>query len=521
MRNIKVFKRNSIIWWLVTLVVTLSIISFYNYDVQKKLLLKQMQSDSKDIISSITAAIKRFQDIKSTMNLQKLVNDMSLDLDIFEFRYLEPDGVIRNSMFQDEIGRVHTGKSFMKTMQGDLPFGEFFFEVRDYVPVMAIYYPIKIKNELVGIIDLAVEVPPEVLKSNGDEDSVISHRKVDILNLLKAIEGSIKNSISIFRNTNIEDFLYKYVSSAENILQITVIDRTGHVVVSSNRSIIGKRFDMSRLKRKQIVELEGRPVYRMLTDGSVFGGDKNKQLILLIDAAPYKENEHRLLQTALITSIIALLIALFIARAIYRSAIRQSKEEKERLERLVKERTHEIELLSKTDSLTGLWNRGYLEEMLEIEFKRARRYRHDVSIAVVDLDHFKQINDTYGHMAGDEVLRQVSGHIKSCIRETDFVGRYGGEEIVVILPETDIKTARAIAEKIRETIEAHPVRFEGRSIKVTSSIGVSNLRPEHEDYHEVFSEADEALYEAKESGRNRVVVSKKAEAQERPDPFDD
>ena len=521
MKNVKAFGKNSVIWWLVALVVTLSAISFYNYDVQKKLLLKQMQSDSKDIVSSITAAIKRFQDIKSTMNLQKLVNDMSLDLDIFEFRYLEPDGVISNSMFQDEIGKVHTGKSFEKTMQGDLPFGEFFFEVRDYVPVMAIYYPIRNKNEIVGIVDLAVEVPEEVLENKGTESEVISHRKVDITNLLKAIEGSIKNSISIFRNTNIEDFLNKYVSSAENILQITVIDKSGEVVVSSNKEIIGKHFDIKKLQKKQIVELEGRPVYRMLTDGSVFGGDKSKQLILLIDAAPYKKNEHRLLQTALVTSIIALLIALFIARAIYRSAIRQSKEEKERLERLVKERTHEIELLSKTDGLTGLWNRRYLEEMLDIEFKRAKRYNHNVSIAVVDLDHFKHINDNYGHMAGDEVLRQVSNHIRSCIRETDFVGRYGGEEIVVILPETDIKTAHLIAEKIRETIEAHPVYFNGDTIKVTSSIGISNLRPEHKDYHEVFAEADEALYRAKESGRNRVVVFKKEEKEEESGPFDD
>ncbi|BBG65770.1 diguanylate cyclase/phosphodiesterase (GGDEF & EAL domains) with PAS/PAC sensor [Hydrogenimonas sp.] len=521
MKSLKVFNKNTIIWWLVTLVVTLSIISFYNYDVQKKILLKQMQSDAKDIVSSITAAIKRFQDIKSTMNLQKLVNDMSLDLDIFEFRYLEPDGIISNSMFQDEIGKIHSGKSFERTMQGDQPFGEFFFEVRDYVPVMAIYYPIRIRNELVGIIDLAVEVPPEVLRSGGEDNEVIEYRKVDILNLLKAIEGSIKNSISIFRNTNIEDFLNKYVSSAENILQITVIDSNGTVIVSSNKNIIGKQFDLNRLKSRQIVELNGRPVYRMLTDGSVFGGNKNKQLILLIDAAPYKENELRLLKTALITSIIALLIALFIARAIYRSAIRQSKEEKERLERLVKERTHEIELLSKTDSLTGLWNRGYLEEMLEIEFKRARRYGHNVSIAVVDLDHFKHINDNFGHMAGDEVLRQVSEHIRSCIRETDFVGRYGGEEIVVILPETDIKTAKVIAEKIRETIEANPVEFEGQTINVTSSIGVSNLRPEHKDYLEVFAEADEALYHAKENGRNMVVVSEKAEKREESGPFDD
>ncbi|WP_200764053.1 GGDEF domain-containing protein [Nitrosophilus alvini] len=511
MKNIKVFKKNSIIVWLVFLVVTLSAVSFYNYHIQKNILLKQMQSDAKDIVNSITAAIKRFHDIKSTMNLQKLVSDMSLGLDIFEFRYLKSDGVISNSMFEDEIGKIHDSKSFRKTMQGDMEFGKFFFETRDYVDVMAIYYPISMNNDLVGIIDLAVEVPQYALFGGQNPKSFLVNKQTDIMNLLKAIEGSIKNSISIFEETDIEDFLDRYVHSAENILQITVIDQNGTVVVSSNKELIGKRLSPVAFKNGQIAELNGRPVYRMLANEGILGGDENKKLMLLIDAAPYKKNEKRLLQTALITSAVALFIALFIARAIYRSAIEQSREEKERLERLVKERTKEIELLSKTDSLTGLWNRRYLEEMLEMEFKRARRYGHNISILIVDLDHFKHINDTYGHMAGDEVLRQVSERIHKSIRETDFVGRYGGEEIVVILPETDIKTAKIIADKIRHSIADKPVLFEEYTIKITASIGISNLQTEHKDYHEVFSEADEALYRAKKEGRNRVVVYKNRE----------
>lgn len=169
-------------------------------------------------------------------------------------------------------------------------------------------------------------------------------------------------------------------------------------------------------------------------------------------------------------------------------------------------RTKEIELLSQTDSLTGLWNRRHLEESLESEFKRAKRYNKELSIMIIDLDHFKYINDTYGHMAGDEVLREVSAAIKECQRETDFIGRYGGEEIVIILPETDLHTSSNIAETVRKTVESRPVEFEGEVINVTASIGVSSLRKEHENFAMLFSEADEALYNAKKLGRNRVEV---------------
>lgn len=270
--------------------------------------------------------------------------------------------------------------------------------------------------------------------------------------------------------------------------------------------MIGKKINEEKLKDKELIEFNGKPVYRMIVKDSIFGQHTHKKLLLLIDAAPYKENKKRLLNTALSTSLIALLIALFIARAIYTAAIKQSQEEKERLEKLVKERTKEIELLSKTDSLTGLWNRRYLEEMLELEFRRAKRYKHPVSILIVDLDHFKKINDTYGHLAGDEVLKESAKRILSTIRETDFVGRYGGEEIVVILPETKLDKAIKIAEKIKKAISKEPIKFNSKEIKVTASIGISQICPKHKDYFEAFSEADEALYRAKKNGRNRIEI---------------
>lgn len=500
------FKKYNIPIWLTVLVLTLSGLSFYNYSTQKNLLLEQMQSDAGDIVNSITAAMKRFHEIKSTMNLQRLMNEVSFGLEIFEFRYLEPDGIIRNSMFKQEIGHIHDVESFKKTMQGDIPLGDFFYEVRDYVPVMAIYYPIFSKKKLIGMIDLAVDITEYDTANNVDKEFSLLRRQVDIMNLLKSIEGSIHNSLAIYEETDFYDFLNRYVDSAENILQITVVDSEGDVVMSSNDGVMGGTFGKEELHPPKLIMIDGRPVYRMVTEKQSFIGDKPERLMLLIDAAPYMENEQRLLHTAQLTTAIALLFALFIARAIYFSALERSREEKERLERLVKERTHEIEMLSKTDALTGLWNRGYLEEMLDMEDKRARRYNHPLAILIIDLDHFKKVNDNFGHMAGDEVLRQASLRIKSRMRETDFVGRYGGEEIVVILPETTLETATEIAETIRMAIAESPVLSEGHSIDVTASIGISELRKEHQDHQQVFSEADEALYASKAKGRNCVTV---------------
>ncbi len=491
---------------LLILVLSISYLSFFNYESQKKLLLTQMKSDAGDIVNSITAAMIRFQDIKSTMNLQTLVNNVSFGLEIFEFRYLEPDGIIRNSMFKEEIGNIYTAKSFKQTMQGEKNLKEFFFETRDYVDVMAIYYPIYRNKSLIGMIDLAVDVSEYKKIEGSQENFALLRRQVDIMNLLQAIEGSIANSLEIFEKTDVDRFLHAYVHSAENIVQISLIDVNNTIRISSHPEMIGKKLNMRELPPPELVNIEDRLIYRTVVKSGLLDKSKDTQLMLLIDASPYAQNEQQLLQTALVTSAIALFFALVIARAIYYSALERSRSEKERLEQLVKERTHEIEVLSKTDALTGLWNRGYLEEMLEMEFKRAKRYGHDISIMIIDLDFFKRINDTYGHMAGDEVLRHISKRISDCVRETDFVGRYGGEEILVILPQTSLDAAQNIAEGIRVTIAQQPVIFESYTIEVTTSIGMSHLRQEHTDYLTVFAEADKALYFAKEQGRNRVVV---------------
>ncbi|MCW8955143.1 MAG: GGDEF domain-containing protein, partial [Sulfurimonas sp.] len=310
----------------------------------------------------------------------------------------------------------------------------------------------------------------------------------------------------ILTKTNINDFLYSYVKKSRHVRQISIIDNKQKVVASSDKLFLGRVLTGANSPSLGMNMIDGELKYLTIIDSFIDKDSSNMKLMLLTDASTYANHENKLLTTAASTSIIALLFALFTSRLIYYTAIEQSRKEKERLEHLVSIRTKEIELLSQTDALTGLWNRRHLEESLDIEFKRARRYNHDMSIMMIDLDHFKNINDTYGHMAGDEVLRQISTRIKECQRETDFIGRYGGEEIVVILPETDLETSAQIADSILKTIAAKPVKFESDSIPVTTSIGISCLRKEHSSYPMIFAEADEALYKAKENGRNRVEI---------------
>jgi len=165
----------------------------------------------------------------------------------------------------------------------------------------------------------------------------------------------------------------------------------------------------------------------------------------------------------------------------------------------------EIYRLTTIDGLTQVYNKRYFMETLEREIGRAQRYRRDLSLIIFDIDHFKKINDTYGHLAGDHVLKHLALVIKSRIRREDILSRYGGEEFAIILPEIDRHNAVQFAEKIRSLIDKALFKFEDTDIPVTISIGVATYLEELRDVNEFIKVADERLYEAKVQGRNRVV----------------
>ena len=159
--------------------------------------------------------------------------------------------------------------------------------------------------------------------------------------------------------------------------------------------------------------------------------------------------------------------------------------------------------MSVTDSLTNLFNRRHFDAEFDREFKRAKRYNNALSVAIIDIDFFKKINDTYGHLCGDYVLRECAYIIKENFRQTDIVFRYGGEEFAVILTETPQETAWVPLERLRKIIESHEFIFDNEVLKVTVSIGVSSCI-EFDSSVEMFADADKALYAVKNSGRNKV-----------------
>jgi len=163
--------------------------------------------------------------------------------------------------------------------------------------------------------------------------------------------------------------------------------------------------------------------------------------------------------------------------------------------------------LSVTDPLTGLYNRRHFDNMIEREFLRAQRYSNDLSIALIDVDFFKKVNDTYGHLCGDYVLKEVAYLTLQTFRKTDMVFRYGGEEILVILTETPLEKAIIPLERLRKSIENYPFSYDNNNIRVTVSIGVESLNENIGHFEELIDNADKALYYAKENGRNKVITS--------------
>lgn len=163
--------------------------------------------------------------------------------------------------------------------------------------------------------------------------------------------------------------------------------------------------------------------------------------------------------------------------------------------------------LSVRDELTGLYNRRHFLHVLQLEWKRASRFHHPLSLLMVDVDHFKKYNDTYGHKEGDRVLKQMGSLLIKTLREVDTLARFGGEEFVVLLPDTDRNGALAVGEKLRRVVESEQFTLTDQNpIPVTISVGVANYPDDVKDLEDLIDHTDMALYDAKDQGRNRVVA---------------
>ncbi|ABR90640.1 diguanylate cyclase [Janthinobacterium sp. Marseille] len=190
--------------------------------------------------------------------------------------------------------------------------------------------------------------------------------------------------------------------------------------------------------------------------------------------------------------------------------LRQAKDD---LERIVSERTAELrkardeaERLSRVDALTGAFNRRYFNEVAALEFAKVRRLHQPLSVISFDIDLFKQINDNYGHAAGDEVIKAAARVSRNAVREIDFVARIGGEEFAILLPGSTIEQAAATAERLRELVIAEQVSYQGKLLAFTASFGVAQLKDSDQSFEALLQRADEMMYRAKNLGRNRVAA---------------
>ncbi len=178
------------------------------------------------------------------------------------------------------------------------------------------------------------------------------------------------------------------------------------------------------------------------------------------------------------------------------------------LEEIVEQRTEILKWLAITDPLTGLYNRRYFMEQLEQEFKRSRRYERDLSLLMIDIDFFKRINDTFGHQTGDLVLRKISSIVESQLRDADLAFRFGGEEFMVILPETSLQDVSNVAERMRTEIMHSYYHHDESEFNVTVSIGIISVKCNQvESIDSLIRKVDDNLYMAKKSGRNQIVAS--------------
>ncbi len=164
---------------------------------------------------------------------------------------------------------------------------------------------------------------------------------------------------------------------------------------------------------------------------------------------------------------------------------------------------HKLIQMAKIDGLTGIYNRRYLDNRLTEEIERSRRHGNPLSILMLDIDHFKKINDTHGHLCGDYALRKISELLQELVRTSDILGRYGGEEFCCVLPETPFEQAVVLAERCREQIAASPFSCTDQQTRITVSIGVTGMHRD-DTLDSIIKRADDALYQAKHDGRNRV-----------------
>jgi diguanylate cyclase (GGDEF)-like protein len=292
---------------------------------------------------------------------------------------------------------------------------------------------------------------------------------------------------------------------------------TGVMVLDAQYKVVFFNQFIARRADLKLTEMQGKPVFDVFSDlpkawlqrkldgvlalqAPAFSSWEQRQYIIkLPHLRPLSSGSQYMAQNCTMlpltapdgrTQFICLLIEDATDAYVYQQQLQQSMEK--------------LEQANRTDGLTGIFNRRYWQQQLGYEIQRATRYQHPVSLLLFDLDKFKLLNDQYGHQGGDAVLIELSALVNGLLRDTDLLGRYGGEEFGVVLPETDLAGAMLVANRICTAAANHKMLFNGQSIRATLSIGVTTYNGQSID--EIIQQADTALYTAKRQGRNQAVA---------------
>ncbi|MCC5879426.1 MAG: diguanylate cyclase [Idiomarina sp.] len=256
--------------------------------------------------------------------------------------------------------------------------------------------------------------------------------------------------------------------------------------IESHEEHAGERCELTNKLRQQVTTLSA--AVQQSTDLQALKQQVHQHIVGISETLASKleieANEHQRLRSQLLS-------------------MQSRLEDVESEAQMYKRKLSEQKFKSLQDSLTRLPNRAAFEERLQLEYQRWQSYAAPLSIAIADIDTFKVINDTYGHIAGDKTLQVIANMLKKSLRETDFVCRYGGEEFVIIFPQTTTEVALELLEKARQRVKSIPFKFKNKSISITISAGVSSFAA-NDSPTRVFERADRALYQAKDSGRDRV-----------------
>ncbi|MCJ8269915.1 MAG: GGDEF domain-containing protein, partial [Psychrosphaera sp.] len=379
-----------------------------------------------------------------------------------------------------------------------------------------------ILDQLVALYQQAFSAKNSAKSSSGPDasdddtdDDLLSHKiSLQLINLISelAFEGDHAKKIDAIRNSLINNGSISHLVDASlGVIKLIISSMSEervsaqHFLLSINDALSGVHnavvtsLDKSRKISEEMSKLDD-IISRQIKDLSVKAVSATSldelqslvsiKLLAINEAIQNKERLERDEKEALLDSL-----------GVMESRLGDGEKEAEQY----KKHLAEQKFKSLQDALTKLPNRAAFDERLDIEFNRWNRYGYQLCLAVVDIDFFKRINDSYGHSAGDKTLKVIATALKKSLRTTDFIARFGGEEFVILMPETKLGDMEVPLNKIRSIIKKIPFKFKGKDVTITISIGVTEFK-EKDNSLQAFDRADAALYEAKNSGRDKVIL---------------